>query len=1751
MNKSGNIIYQIVLFVIVFAFSFSGYSQVNASYSSNVTSGCLPLTVRFTDNSTGSPTQWEWDFGNGNKSTLKDPSAIFFNSGKYTIKLTVKDASNNTSIVQTMVIKVFNNPTANFDANPRTICENDTVKFTNRSVAGDTSISSYAWYFGDGNTTTVQNPNNRYTNSGNYSVSLVIRDLNGCQNSTIKNQFITVNKAPVVDFRTEDPLYCSLPASVKFINQTNPSTDNTYDWNLGNNTNSTQAEPTSTYSSYGTYSIKLSARNKNGCASSITKNISIQPLVASFTLTSSKFCLNQEIAFRNQSTSSSAITYLWSFGDGTTSNDFNPRKIYSKSGTYQVTLKISYKNCEETYVYPTLITIFPKPKLELIVSDSFFCTAPSTGIIYTKGPVNGGTIEVEGDTLYNSIKNRLFYHSFKAYKTYTIKADLIDSNGCKETLIKKVELDRPFAEFNQKDTQGCLPLNISLQNQSRSKYPITNYYWILNSKDTVSRTETHQITFNQVSKNTLQLVIKNTKGCIDSKTIKIDVGTKIKVKFETEKDSVCNREGFTIFNRSDTMYQDQVKWKWDVGKELFFEREAKVSFHKKPDTIDVELISNLNGCYDTLIKENYIKIMAPYVTIIPDITFNPCHPVDSLILKADLTESHRFFWRIDNQLYYDTVVKFYKPIPKNIYIQADNDSTKCFDFEELQYNIPQEYVIAKINKDTLSDCLPQTLTMESLFTSDSYKYTWRVNNQVFSDQSNTSYTINRGGNYYFNLGIEIANVCKDSIGFNHYINDLVINASVKPLGACLPMKVELIDTQYNRFDNYWMIGNKKKIISNQKVIEIDLNDSVEIINNHVEIELFSYNIDSCLMRKKFKVFAGVPDAKIVKAINRQCQYETVLFKAQINDSINKGPFSISWSFSDSSTFNTKEVSRVYLSKQSEKTYLTVSDTFGCKIRLEDNSMFYGSSLVPEFDYDPKRLICPPQEVNFYDLSEALNPISSWKWTFSDGTVSYLKNPIKVFLQAGTFDVKLEIRDNRGCYKVSEKIKFVLIDGPTGQYTFNKKEGCVPLQIAFTGQTPDSSNTFEWDLGNGVLQKEKFFNFSYSKSGRYIPSVVISDTQGCKYVLPPVDTIYVHDYPKPLFEVLSKCVEDTLILKNTSLSNHSDPFCNYKWLDNQKNVLSTEREPKLKFNTLGLNQLILEAENKGMCAKDTLIEFELHKPNAQLKLNKKLLCLGEILNISNASTSKYPIISSTWVVNDSVQTTQSTSINRTFATKGLYDIQISVIDEVGCKDTFVEESFLVGDTIAPIATPQLRVSVENDQTVEVKFLQNKEVDFGKYFIYYESNNQYFKVKNCNQRNDTLHFMSPYQTLRKSHCFKINTENVCFKSLPLDSIKPHCTVETNAKGVVNANIVKWNPYVGWPVKQYDIYRENPERKGDYQYLNTVNGNKTQYIDSSITCLTTYFYRIHAIEQDGYLETSWSDTCAATPIWVNTVAPNEVWRATVENDKNIRLEWVYPNSYKVPLKELIIQKYDPIKNERTYSTQLINDSSHFIDLRVNVHKQSYQYQTKVIDQCNDTSVYGNIGKSILLKASFNEIAQRPALTWNHYKQWNEDVNYYIIERRNSLLEFEKIGMTSTGKDSTFIDYQAPLACNPNYVYRVIAVRNQPLKKDSLWNVVSMSNTSEAKPISKLFMPNAFSPDNNNINEQFGPKGVFIKRYQFTIYNRWGEKLFETFNCLEAWDGTFKGERCMESVYLYRLEALGTDNKHYQLKGTFTLLR
>src|SRR5215203_3713798 len=76
-------------------------AQLTANFTASPQAGCSPLVVHFTDQSTGNPTQWKWDLGNGATSTLKNPSATYFNPGTYPIKLVVKNAATSDSTVKT------------------------------------------------------------------------------------------------------------------------------------------------------------------------------------------------------------------------------------------------------------------------------------------------------------------------------------------------------------------------------------------------------------------------------------------------------------------------------------------------------------------------------------------------------------------------------------------------------------------------------------------------------------------------------------------------------------------------------------------------------------------------------------------------------------------------------------------------------------------------------------------------------------------------------------------------------------------------------------------------------------------------------------------------------------------------------------------------------------------------------------------------------------------------------------------------------------------------------------------------------------------------------------------------------------------------------------------------------------------------------------------------------------------------------------------------------------------------------------------------------------------------------------------------------------------------------------------------------------------------------------------------------------------------------------------------------------------
>ncbi len=115
-------------------------------------------------------------------------------------------------------------------------------------------------------------------------------------------------------------------------------------------------------------------------------------------------------------------------------------------------------------------------------------------------------------------------------------------------------------------------------------------------------------------------------------------------------------------------------------------------------------------------------------------------------------------------------------------------------------------------------------------------------------------------------------------------------------------------------------------------------------------------------------------------------------------------------------------------------------------------------------------------------------------------------------------------------------------------------------------------------------------------------------------------------------------------------------------------------------------------------------------------------------------------------------------------------------------------------------------------------------------------------------------------------------------------------------------------------------------------------------------------------------------------------------------------------------------------------------------------------------------------------------------------------------------------------------------NNIYRITAF------KRGNTSISSTSNYVEVIPPLHLYIPSAFTPNGDGLNDTFGVKGEGIKNYHLFIYNRWGEVLFESTNPKQQWDGKFSGKPAEQGTYVYQLFASGIESKGKT--GSITLI-
>lgn len=157
-----------------------------------MTSGAEPLTVLFSDRSTGgSPASWKWIFGDGDFSTERNPVHTYAKAGRYTVSLTAGNAAGSNRIARTgyITVNTMRPPVAVLSASPISGKAPLTVAFTDKSTS---SPSSYLWDFGDKSSpSTARNPVHKYSKSGKYTVSLTVKNAKGNRSAT-RSGYITV-----------------------------------------------------------------------------------------------------------------------------------------------------------------------------------------------------------------------------------------------------------------------------------------------------------------------------------------------------------------------------------------------------------------------------------------------------------------------------------------------------------------------------------------------------------------------------------------------------------------------------------------------------------------------------------------------------------------------------------------------------------------------------------------------------------------------------------------------------------------------------------------------------------------------------------------------------------------------------------------------------------------------------------------------------------------------------------------------------------------------------------------------------------------------------------------------------------------------------------------------------------------------------------------------------------------------------------------------------------------------------------------------------------------------------------------------------------------------------------------------------------------------------------------------------------------------------------------------------------------------
>jgi gliding motility-associated-like protein len=578
----------------------------NASFAHLVTEGCGPLDVNFTNTTLGGDS-YTWIFGGGGGSGEESPTHTFNNFADvdsiYDVTMIAQNAFGCRDTA-TSTVTVYPNAVAQFQSFYIPGCDPDPANFINTSINGD----SFLWDFGDGATSTDENPSHQFENTTpviqQFDVELIAYTSNGCNDTT--SATISVFPQPDFDFTLPADTGCN-PFTVQFPVVSGAIA---YEWTFGDGTISTAPNPLKTYGNNTlatvTYDVQLVATSPFGCNDTSAAQVTVHPdPIPQFSVNQTSGCGPLTVTFTNESILADSV--VWNYGDGTSSDTLAAVHEHTfvnntnQTVNYTVSLEVfTAEGCSESFsrtieVHPLVEAGFSHP-LEECSPLSFVFENESVNASFYQWDLGNGTVSVAEEPLGG--------YQVNGFDPDTFDIQLVATSmfGCEDTARSELILHpKPSASIIPSGVAGCSPYIVTFQNNSSIA---TQYEWNYgdgNLSDTLAAVHQHTFFSTSTAPQDFQvsLIASTDFGCADTSMVEITVYPEVIAQFAPEPEG-CSPLSVDFVNTS--FGAATYAWSFGDGNEAFIPNPSNL-FVNSLDTIrdfNVTLVAQSGfGCTDT------------------------------------------------------------------------------------------------------------------------------------------------------------------------------------------------------------------------------------------------------------------------------------------------------------------------------------------------------------------------------------------------------------------------------------------------------------------------------------------------------------------------------------------------------------------------------------------------------------------------------------------------------------------------------------------------------------------------------------------------------------------------------------------------------------------------------------------------------------------------------------------------------------------------------------------------------------------------------------------------------------------------------------------------------------------------------------------------------------------------------------------------------------------------------------------------